>query len=234
MGSVSCKGRKLLNTPQRLSNVAYPQARVASEKRGSQATRLTGTYSRIVVLNCRMLMMTQFSDPLEYVTPETGREGRRLKRRRIFTWLGIIAGFALALLIGAVVLLRLFLVHVGLVEHSFDQKLADQVVTQVANGTLKAAPGGVITLPPALAPASLYGQAYVTIDPAGQTWILFRTWQGKGSNLYGYLYHSTPATGLVPANVSVIGPSVTTTGMIQYDVVEQDGPNWYRVKWDLD
>ena len=155
---------------------------------------------------------------------------RRLIRRLLIAGGVIAASAILVALIGFLFLWWAFS------ENSFSKRAAGAVVTQVMNGTLVPNGVGIVRLPPALASNSCDGQVYVTVDPAGTTWILFPTSQGKGSNLLGYLYRSTPATGPPPQEINVIGPGVprSTTGRLNYAVESQIDANWYHVNWDWD
>jgi hypothetical protein len=122
---------------------------------------------------------------------------------------------------------------------SFDLKASNAIASQVASGALKPNAYGVIKLPASAAKLSLYCEVYTTMDFSGTTWVLFRTWQGKGSKLRGYLYRSTPATGLVPPTITVRGPTVQyqatgpPTDSIDYTVDGQLNLNWYEVRFDL-
>ena len=178
--------------------------------------------------------MSQAFNPVPYITPQVTSDQLQQKRRRLFRRLTVIAIFCVLLLSIAVFVLYRLALLVGLAEHPFHQKAASQAVAQIVNGTLKPAPNGVVTLPPALASASLDGKAYVTVDSTGVTWVLFQTWRGKGANLRGYVYHSNTAPSPPPATVKILGPAITVTQLIDYNVESQEGPNWYRVSWDLD
>jgi hypothetical protein len=141
---------------------------------------------------------------------------------------------------GALIVLVLIGRALGIVGGvSFDLKRAEQVAAQVATGTLTPDNDGVVKLPPAFANLSIRDEAYVTTDAGGTTWILFRTWQGKGMNLRGHLHRSTPAPGAPPATITVLGPVLRRlptdppTAPIDYTVDAQDAPNWYRVRFDL-
>ena len=107
------------------------------------------------------------------------------------------------------------------------------------NGSLKPDANGVVKLPPALGKLSLYDEVYVTTDASGIVWVLFRTWQGKGTNLHGYMHRSTSATGPVPASIAVLGPTIPmdltgpSTEKVDYVVDQQIDPNWYEVHFDL-
>jgi hypothetical protein len=118
---------------------------------------------------------------------------------------------------------------------SFDKVAALPAVTQIMNGSLKPDANGVVKLPPALGKLSLYDEAYVTTDASGVVWVLFRTWQGKGTNLHGFVHRSTPAAGPVPASIAVLGPTPTDppTEKVDYVVDQQIDPNWYEVRFDL-
>jgi hypothetical protein len=146
----------------------------------------------------------------------------------------LILGGSLALIFVVAVCLLYWLLF-G--ETSFRQSSAGDVAAQILNKSLVPNAAGVVKLPPPLASNSCDGKVYVTVHPTGTTWILFPTWRGKGANLRGYLYRSTPSTGPPPAQISVTGPNVagpTWSASCQYTIESQLSPNWYRILFDLD
>ena len=118
---------------------------------------------------------------------------------------------------------------------SFERQAANLGVGQVDNGALKPDANGRVKLNGALAHLSKYGEIYVTRNCSGTVWVLFPTSEGKGSNLRGYLYCSTPATGAAPVTINVLGPQLgpPPTALIDYSVDKQIDPNWYQIHFDL-
>jgi hypothetical protein len=137
--------------------------------------------------------MTTISSAISY-----GTDGRKRVIRR---WL---VGFAIGLVgIAAALLLAAGLLYwIVLGETSFKPAKANAVVSGVMNHTLAPDAVGVINLPPTLSGASCDGRAYVRVEASGTTWILIRTWQGKGGNLKGYVFCSAPPTA-VPKQIRV-------------------------------
>jgi hypothetical protein len=80
-------------------------------------------------------------------------------------------------------------------------------------GTVPAETSGVVKLPPRLAAATVTGEVYVTRAPSGAVLILFVTWQGKGTDIRGYLYASKP-----------LGPDDTTTDVAGRQRIRLLGP----------
>jgi hypothetical protein len=145
--------------------------------------------------------------------------------RRWVRWILIISGSLGFIFVVAICLLYWLLFG----ETSFRQSSAGAVTAQVLNKTLVPDAAGVVKLPAPLAFNSCDGKVYVTVDhTTGTTWILFPTWRGKGANLRGYLYRSTPSTGPPPAQISVAGPNVagpTWSAPCLYTVESQLTPN---------
>ncbi|MGA2501408.1 MAG: hypothetical protein ABSH20_27015 [Tepidisphaeraceae bacterium] len=167
------------------------------------------------------------------------RRQARLCGRVKWIILGIVLVAGLSIVTVGIVGVLWFARDRGLIPISFDRKAAATVCSQVVSGILKPDVHGVVKLPPASAGLSISGEIYVTTDASGTVWVLFRTWVGKGCNLHGYLYRSTPATGPVPATIKVLGPVLRReitdppTDQIDYDVHQQIGPNWYEVSFSL-
>jgi hypothetical protein len=158
---------------------------------------------------------------------------RKSVLRRLIRWTLIIGGtLAFIVVIGIC-----FLYWALFGETSFRQSSAGVVTAQVLNNTLVPNTAGVVKLPGTLASNSCDGKVYVTVDSTGTTWVLFPTWRGKGRNIQGYLYRSTPSIGPPPAQITVIGPDIgapTWSSSWQYTVESQLTPNWYRISFDLD
>jgi hypothetical protein len=165
--------------------------------------------------------------------PSKSRSAIRMLRVAIVT---VIALAALVAVGSAALFYYIFSIRGNI---SFDLKSSTAIAAQVASGALKPNAYGVVKLPAPTAKLSLYGEIYSTVDSSGTTWVLFRTWQGKGSNLHGYLYRSTPATGPLPPTIAVRGPTVQynatdpPTETIDYTLDQQLNPNWYEVRFDL-
>src|SRR5437763_1402996 len=121
--------------------------------------------------------------------PTTLSAGRKPARRN---W-PVVLLIALMILGASAWRLHRYMVATGLLPIPFDRPAALQVVQQLNNNTLTPNKDGIVKLPPSLAKASVDAEVYVTTDPAGITWILFRTWRGKGCNLRGMAYRSTPS-----------------------------------------
>src|ERR1035437_9728657 len=77
-------------------------------------------------------------------------------------------------------------------EIDYDAARQKQIVERIYAGTLVPDSGGAVTLPPDLASAAKYGQAFVTQKDNYQLLVLVPTWRGKGSNVKGYLFCKRP------------------------------------------
>ena len=64
----------------------------------------------------------------------------------------------------------------------------EKIAQDLQTGKLKPDAQGVVRLPPDSANASIGGRAFITTNRTGSSWVLLRTWRGKGANLEGYLY----------------------------------------------
>jgi len=158
---------------------------------------------------------------------------------RKFIYIAATTGAIILLSVVMIGLIGVFVIApaLGLSEISFDQKAATALCGQVVAGALKPDANGIIKLPAIASGLSLRGEAYSRTDASGTTWVLFRTWQGKGANLRGYLYRSTAASSPVPSSILVLVPipqiSPPTMEM-DLPVDKQLAPYWYRVSFDLD
>jgi hypothetical protein len=165
--------------------------------------------------------------------PSVSRSAIRLLRVALVT---VIALACLVAVGSAALFYYIFAVRDNI---SFDLKPSSAIAAQVVTGAMKPDAYGVVKLPASAGKLSLNGEIYATMDSSGITWVLFRTWQGKGSNLHGYLYRSTPATGPVPPTITVRGPTVQysatdpPTDSIDYSVDRQLNSNWYEVRFDM-
>lgn len=100
--------------------------------------------------------------------------------------------------------------------------------------------GGVVKLPANQAASTIDGRMYVTPGGSSGNLYLFITWQGKGSNLRGYLYHhghtasSRPAEGgsMVIQAPAIYAPS--GRGPVEVEFEPMSAPGWYRVSRSLD
>ena len=95
------------------------------------------------------------------------------------------------------------------------------------SGKLKPDARGVIQLPSDLAHLSLGGQAFVTTNRTA-TWLLLRTWRGKGANLTGYLYAPGPALKL-GTDVSLTTDAAGVILSAECTVEKALGSSWYTV-----
>ena len=162
-----------------------------------------------------------------------GRRGRSL--RRILKWLGWGVA-ALATLVSILVAATIFLTPTGWTpDIPFDHNAATGIASQIAGGALQPDADGIVKLPPGTKALSRYDEVYVTRDSSGVIWVLFRTSQGHGIDLRGYLYRSTPTAGPTPATLRVLGPTIgkPPTEKIDYFVDHQVDANWYQVYMNL-
>jgi hypothetical protein len=87
---------------------------------------------------------------------------------------------------------------------------------------------------------NVYGNnAFVTRWADGSMLILFRTWQGKGSNLRGYLFTNGPplevGTEIELITFSPLGPNVgVPVGIAEVTIDKAISPECYRVSRSLD
>jgi hypothetical protein len=126
-----------------------------------------------------------------------------------------------------------------LMEDSFNQSAAQQVVAAVASGALKSDRDGEIALPARWASLTRTGKVYVTRDRDGTRRMLFPTWEGKGGNVRGYVYSSRPITtdtiGLrYFAFLTRSGPYHSAPSPNTVNVDRKITANWYHVHYDMD
>ena len=126
------------------------------------------------------------------------------------------------------------------------RQLRERAIERVRNGEIKTeqenglqVPQGSARLscsaqlPHDLQEASLDGLIYVSKPTTNQLIVVFKTWQGKGFNMEGFLYAAKPLSG---AGVSkdYYGHSVVIIGPMELVLERQLDPNWYRVSYKLD
>ncbi|HEX4646903.1 MAG TPA: hypothetical protein VH598_14970, partial [Verrucomicrobiae bacterium] len=66
-----------------------------------------------------------------------------------------------------------------------------------------------------------------------QLLVVFKTWQGKGFNMEGYLYAATPL-GPQDTSTNAYGSAVITLGSLDLVLGKQVNANWFRVSYNLD
>jgi hypothetical protein len=137
-------------------------------------------------------------------------------------------------------------------ERPFDLKLAQKVVAEVAHGKMKPDGKGAVVLPARYASlsAATSRRIWVTHRGSGLTLILFPTWQGKGSNLAGYLFCSRPliradthpdyyeqkhdAIDLTYYPYPLLKPVPGGERSVEVTLDRKVSPAWYEVSHSLD
>ena len=87
--------------------------------------------------------------------------------------------------------------------------ILDKTASEIFDGEIAADENGVCKI--AAKNNAVGNNAYVTTQPDGTKLVLFRTWQGKGSNLRGFLYTD--------------GPPLTVGSTIEVSTFSPTGPN---------
>jgi hypothetical protein len=89
-----------------------------------------------------------------------------------------------------------------------------------------------MALPRQFSHLTVDGRVYVTPRPKGQ-WVLFRTWRGKGGNLYGYLFTSGE---ILNVNDQIEVVTILPGKVAKSDVIvgTKHDDSWYFVTWGMD
>ena len=122
-------------------------------------------------------------------------------------------------------------------ERSVSVPTLEQTATQIFNGTIETGANGTCTVD---AKNNVVDDvAYVTLLPDGSKLVLFRTWQGKGSNLRGILHTNGPAL-TVGSEIEVLTFQPTglngglPIGRADVSIDSEIKKSWYRVSRSLD
>jgi hypothetical protein len=127
-----------------------------------------------------------------------------------------------------------------------DQNLYLQVIARIKSGEIKTdgekgiQPSAESTrlaqsasLPSDLQKVSSDGQIYIFRPSPSQLLVVFKTWQGKGFNMEGWLYAAVPF-GPHDTSKDAYGKSVVTLGPMDFALEKPVNTNWYHVSYKLD
>ena len=122
-------------------------------------------------------------------------------------------------------------------ERSVSIATLEQTATKIFDGTIETDANGTCTVD---SKNNLIDDiAYVTTQPDGSKLVLFRTWQGKGSNLRGILNTNGPALS-VGSEIEVLtfqptGPNGgLPIGRADVSIDSEIKNSWYRVSRSFD
>lgn len=113
------------------------------------------------------------------------------------------------------------------------QVLRERVIENLQNGEIKVSENGIAILPSELSHASLGGEIYTSRAENGQLRVAFKTWQGKGRNMIGFLFVSRPLVG-DEIQSDYYGNRVVKVGPIEVSLGKKIGANWYSASYQLD
>ena len=94
-------------------------------------------------------------------------------------------------------------------DRSSSTTLLNKTALDIFNGKIKSDENGICKI--AAETNTVGNNAYVTVQPDGTKLVLFRTWQGKGSNLRGFLFTD--------------GPPLTVGSKVEVSTFSPPGPN---------
>jgi hypothetical protein len=120
-------------------------------------------------------------------------------------------------------------------KHMLEQRetLYLQVIERLKTGELKDGNSGIVQLPAQLRAASVDGEVWFSQPNTNQMIVVFKTWNGKGSNMEGFLYSAQPLSE-DEIGKDYYGNSVIPIAAIDIVLDHRINPTWYRVSYRLD
>lgn len=109
-----------------------------------------------------------------------------------------------------------------------------KIIDQVQTGAIKEDASNVIRLPPDMKEASIDGELFISRPSTNeQLIVVFKTWQGKGNNMEGFLYAAMPLTNN-EIKKDYYGQPVVSVNSIDLTLEKKLETGWYKISYRLD